>query len=167
MKSNEQPLAPEKNPVGDIPDSQAFVTYTSAKGGYSFATPEGWSRTENGTDVSYTDKFDGVKTVVSASSHPFTLDNFKKNEVQHLVAKGRAVQIVETKEVALPGGRAVEVKFNANSDPNPVTNKQIRLENESFYFSRNGKVAAFTLWAPLGADNVDQWKKMSESWRWK
>jgi hypothetical protein len=167
VKSNEQPIAPEKNPVGDIPDSQAFVTYTSVKGGYSFTAPEGWSQTESGTDVNFVDKFDGVKTTVVTDTHPFTIDNIKNNEVQHLIANGRAVQIVETKEVTLPGGKAVEVKFNSNSNPNPVTNKQIRLENESFYFSKNGKVATLTLWAPLRADNVDQWKKMSESWRWK
>ncbi|WP_051331110.1 PsbP-related protein [Aneurinibacillus terranovensis] len=167
VKSNEKPLPPEKNPVGDIPDSQAFVNYTSNQGGYSIAVPEGWSRTENGADARFVDKFDGVKTTIGTDARPFTLDNIKNNQVKDLIANGRAIKIVEIKEVTLPGGKSVVVKYNSNSDPNPVTNKQIRLENETFYFNKNGKIGSLTVWAPLGSDNVDQWKKISESWRWK
>ena len=39
----EQPLVPEKNPPGDIPDSQVFVTFTSPLG-FEVKAPEGWSR---------------------------------------------------------------------------------------------------------------------------
>lgn len=167
VKSNENPLAPEKNPVGDIPDSQAFVNYSSSQGGYSVQVPEGWSRTENGAEVSFVDKFDGVKTTIETNSKPFSLDNIKNNQVKGLVANGRAIKIVEIREVSLPGGKSVVVKYYSNSEPNSITNKQIRLENQTFYFDKNGKIGSLTVWAPLGSDNVDQWKKISESWSWK
>ena len=40
----ETPVAPEKNPPGDIPDTQVFVEYRSAGGGYQLEVPEGWAR---------------------------------------------------------------------------------------------------------------------------
>ena len=67
----------------------------------------------------------------------------------------------------LPAGAAIKVVYTSNSDPNPVTNKQIRLESERFYLSGNGKLAELTFSAPAGADNVDQWTLMSKSFRWK
>jgi hypothetical protein len=167
VKSNEKPLPPEKSPVGDIPDSQAFVNYTSVLGGYSIVEPEGWSRTENGSNASFIDKFNGVKVSMTSDSKPFNIENIKNNQVKTLIANGRAITINEIKEVTLPSGKAVLVKYYSNSDPNPVSNKQIRLENQTFFFYKAAKVGSLTVWAPLGSDNVDQWKKISESWRWK
>ena len=46
-------------------------------GGYSIQAPEGWSNTENGTDVNFIDKFDGVKTSIETDANPFTLENIK------------------------------------------------------------------------------------------
>jgi hypothetical protein len=164
--SNEKPLAPEKSPVGDIPDTQAFVSYKSSQGGYSFKAPEGWARTEQATGVSFIDKFDGVMVAVEQAAKAPTVATVKDNQAAALVKNGRAVKIIDIKAVKLPGGDAVWVKFESNSEPNPVTNKQIRQENQSYYFYKNGSLATFTVWAPLGADNVDQWKLMSDSFGW-
>jgi hypothetical protein len=164
--SAEKPLAPENNPVGDIPDTQAFVSYKSSQGGYSFKAPEGWARSEQGSGVSFIDKFDGVMVAVKQAAKAPTVATVKSNQAAALVKDGRAVKITDIQAVKLPGGEAVWVKFESNSEPNPVTNKQIRQENQSYYFYKNGNLATFTVWAPLGADNVDQWKLMSESFRW-
>ena len=48
----------------------------------------------------------------------------------------------------------------------PVTNKRVRLENVAYFFYRNGKEVTLTVWAPQGADNVDQWNRMANSFRW-
>jgi hypothetical protein len=47
-----------------------------------------------------------------------------------------------------------------------VTNKRVRLENIAYIFYKNGKEATLTVWAPQGADNVDQWNRMANSFRW-
>jgi hypothetical protein len=164
--STEKPLAPEKSPVGDIPDTQAFVDYKSSQGGYTFKAPEGWARTEQGTGVSFIDKFDGVMVSVEQAAQAPTVATVKDNQAAALVKNGRAVKIIDIKAVKLPGGEAVWVQYESNSEPNPVTNKQIRQENQSYYFYKNGNLATFTVWAPLGADNVDQWKLMSDSFGW-
>src|SRR5437868_14656234 len=68
ISSTENAVAPEVNPPGDIPDTQAFVSYTNSPGGFRLEVPEGWARTENGPSVSFVNKFDGVKVDVGLSS---------------------------------------------------------------------------------------------------
>lgn len=163
---SEAPVAPEKNPPGDIPDSQVFVKYNSKSGGYTMDVPEGWARTEQGSNVSFIDKLDGVKVDVSPLDQAPTVDSVKTGQAADLVKNGRAVKIVKIQEVSLPHGNAIKVSYESNSEPNEVTGKQVRLENETYYYWKNKSLAALTMWAPLGADNVDQWKRMSDSFSW-
>jgi hypothetical protein len=163
----ESAVAPEVNPPGDIPDSQAFIKYASAVGGYSLDVPEGWARTENGSDVSFVSKFDGVKVAIAPSATVPTASNVRTGAANQIQAQGHAVTITGVSDVTLPAGKAVLIKYGSNSDPNAVTNKQLRLENEAYIYFKNGKTAVLTLWAPQGADNVDQWRRMSNSFRWR
>ena len=67
----------------------------------------------------------------------------------------------------LKSGPAVLISYASNSDPNAVTNKQIRLEHERFIFFTAGKAATIDFAAPQGADNADQWRLMANSFRWQ
>jgi hypothetical protein len=154
--------ATEKNPPGDIPDDQVFVSYSSSVGGYSLKVPEGWARREKGSDVDFIDRFDGVAVAVTTAATAPTA----KDVTAKLEQPGKALKVINTKEIRLPAGQALLVKYESDSEANPVTNKRIRLENEAYVFYKNGKTATLTLWAPKGADNADQWKLMSESFRW-
>src|ERR1700694_2356688 len=51
LTSTETAVAPEVNPPGDIPDTQAFVKYSNAAGGYQVEVPAGWARTAAGRGV--------------------------------------------------------------------------------------------------------------------
>jgi PsbP len=166
ISSTETAVVPEVNPPGDIPDSQAFVKYANTAGGYHLEVPEGWARTEAGADVTFVDKFDGVSVAVTPASAAPTAAGARTNEAKQIQSQGHAVTITNVSEVNLPGGKAVVIKYASNSDPNPVTNKRVRLENIAYIFYRNGKEATLTVWAPQGADNVDQWKRISGSFRW-
>jgi hypothetical protein len=154
--------AAEKNPPGDIPDDQVFVSYTSSAGGYSLKIPEGWARSEKGADVDFIDKLDGVAVAVASATAVPTA----KDVAAGLAKPEKEVRVVSTKEIRLPAGKALLIKYESDSEPNPVTNKRVRLENVAYVFYKNGKTATLTFWAPKGADNVDQWKLMSESFRW-
>ncbi|MDQ6873053.1 MAG: hypothetical protein M3037_13775, partial [Gemmatimonadota bacterium] len=103
---------------------------------------------------------------VASASSAATAASARTNEVKQIQSQGHAVTISGVSDVSLPGGKAVVIKYTSNSDPNPVTNKQVRLENVTYVFYRNGKEAMLTMWAPLGADNVDQWNRMANSFRW-
>lgn len=167
LTSTEAAVAPEVNAPGDIPDTQAFIKYASGAGGYAFDVPEGWARTEQGGDVTFVDKLDGLKMVITSASTAPTATTVRAHEAKQIQSRGRAVTIASVADVTLPGGKAVEIKYASNSDPNPVTNKRVRLENAAYIYFRNGKQAMLTLWAPQGADNVDQWNRMSKSFRWQ
>lgn len=163
---SEKAVAPEKNPAGDIPDTQAFVKYASSDGGYELQVPEGWARTTGASSAQFVDKFDGVKVDLSSVSYTLSANAINQNVIPNLIKNGRAVSVSGVKVVKLKGGSAVEVSFTSNSDPDSVTNKQVRLEDKSYYFINNGKMAALTVWAPQGADNVDQWNFISNSFKW-
>lgn len=160
----EQPVAPETNPAGDIPDTQVFVAFASPTGGYQLQVPEGWARTDSGADVRFVNKLDGVRVAVTSAPAAPTAAGAQAADLQR---SGRAVQVTKVQDVQLPAGPAVMLEYTSNSDPDPVTNKQVRLENNAYLFYQNGKLARLTLWAPLGADNVDQWQQMAQSFRWQ
>ncbi|MGI9091608.1 MAG: hypothetical protein ACR2GG_10955 [Gemmatimonadaceae bacterium] len=163
---SEKPVAPEKSPPGDIPDTQAFVTYTSQQGNYKVEVPEGWARTAKAGDASFVNKLDGMSVTLKNSSRAPSVGSVRKNQVPTLKKAQRAVQITHIQSVNTPAGQAVLIKYTSNSNPDPVTGKQVRLENNSYLFFKNGKLATLRLYAPLGADNVDQWNRISQSFRW-
>jgi hypothetical protein len=163
----ERPIAPETNPVGDIPDTQTFITYAGSSGNYSMEVPEGWARTTNGSDVRFVDKFDGVSVTLKPATSAPTAASAIQNELAALTQSERAYKVGNVTDIKLPGGQAVQITASANSDPDPVTSKQVRLEEEIYLIYHNGTLAMVKLWAPQGADNVDQWKRMVESFRWK
>jgi hypothetical protein len=74
--------------------------------------------------------------------------------------------LTKVSTAALPGGPAVLVTFQENSAPNAVTGKQYRLDVLRFELFKSGEEAVITLSSPVGADNVDPWRTVSESFRW-
>lgn len=166
-RAAEKPVAPEKNPPGDIPDSQVFVKYASQQGGYEVDVPEGWARRTRGDSVVFTSKLNGLSVTITQATEMPDVQSVRKNQAKQLVKNGRAVTLKSIREMKLKNGPAVRIVYESNSEPSPVTNKQVRLENETYFYYRNGKMAALRLWAPLGADNVDQWRRISRSFRWR
>ncbi|WP_414476130.1 hypothetical protein [Microvirga sp. M2] len=162
----EKPAPPEKNPPGDIPDDQVFIEYRSPLG-FSIKVPEGWARRDAGEGVTFSDKYGTVAVAVAPEAAPPTVASVKQTQVASLESSGRAVKVTHVKAEKLPAGEAVAVAYASNSDPNPVTNKAIRLENERYFFWKDGKLATLTMSAPYGADNADQWQLMAKSFRWQ
>ena len=162
----EKPVQPEKNPPGDIPDTQVFIDYTSPEG-FTLKVPEGWARSDRADGASFVDKLDGVVVSVSKVDAAPTVDSAKADYVAKLEAAGYAVRVSAVKQVKLPAGAAIRIVYTSNSEPNAVTNRQVRLENERYLYFKDGKLVALELYAPKGADNVDQWQLMSSSFRWK
>ena len=108
----------------------------------------------------------GKPVIASDLATPLDLA-YAKQTLAPEIEKGRAVKIDKISDVVLKGGNAVKITYSENSEPNSVTNKQIRMESERYFFTKNGKLVVIYLSAPLGADNVDQWQLMSSSFRWK
>jgi hypothetical protein len=164
--AGQAPLPPEKNPPGDIPDTQVFVLHQSPLG-FTLKVPEGWARRVTADGVSFTSAYDGVAVSVSSAPAAPTVASVRREQAVALRRLPSAVRIAKISEVRLPAGRAVLISYSSNSEPNPVTGKAIRLENEQYLLWKNGRLATLTLYAPYGSDNVDQWRLMSRSFRWR
>jgi hypothetical protein len=162
----EKPIAAEHNPPGDIPDTQVFVTYESPLG-FTIKVPEGWSRAEDAKSVRFSDKYNTIEIDISPLATAPTADSVKMAQVPELEKVDRAVKVTKIKDVKVTGGAAVLISYTSNSEPNQVTNKQIRLEHDRYFFFKDGRLAALDLAAPQGADNVDDWSLMANSFRWK
>jgi hypothetical protein len=128
--------------------------------------PEGWAQTISGTDVSFVSNLNALQVTLTNTSTQPTASSVRNDQAVTLQQTGRAIRDVQVKDVQLPNGTAVLITYTSNSDPNSVTNKQVRLENNRYLFFRNGKLAALTLSAPAGADNVDQWARIASSFKW-
>jgi hypothetical protein len=167
--STEQPvpaISISQASSSDIPDTQVFVTYTSSPGKYQFDVPEGWARTTNATGVSFLSNLNALQVTLSKASTQPTANSVRSNQAVTLQQTGRAIRDVKIQDVQLPSGPAVLITYTSNSDPNAVTGKQVRLENNSYLYFKNGTLATLTLSAPVGADNVDQWARISRSFKW-
>ncbi|MGH7709569.1 MAG: hypothetical protein ACREM6_16885 [Vulcanimicrobiaceae bacterium] len=150
------PNVVQTNPPGDIPDTQLFVTYRSANG-YSVLFPEGWSRASSGSTVTFRSNYDGEQITTRSKSDP-------NATVRALFPSAANMKVTH---VTLHGTPATLVSFRSHSNSNAVTGRSVTLENQSFVFLHGTHEAVLSLWAPQGSDNVDQWRKISQSFHWK
>ncbi len=162
----ESPVAVESNPPGDIPDNTAYVPYTSPAGGFKISVPEGWARSATKTSVTFTDKLNTVIVSWQPATAAPTVATAKSTEIPALMTSTRAFQLKGVSTASLPAGAAVLIHYEANSEPNPVTGKQYRLDVLRYEVYKNGSEVAITLLSPVGADNVDPWRIITESYGW-
>ena len=177
----ESPVPIESNPPGDIPDSTRFPPYHSSKGAFTLKVPEGWSRRTTGSSVSFSDKLNSITVQWFAASKAPTVAGANSKEVPQLRRTERAFSLKEVLacaptctipyttnpiDVHLPSGQAVVIRYFDNSAPNSVTGKQYRDEVVRFEFFKKGTEAALILAGPVGSDNVDPWRLVSESFAW-
>ncbi len=151
----------QQSNAGDIPDSQVFVDFHSPLG-FSLKVPEGWAQTGAADTVSFVDHYDRVAVQVTQQAAPPTPAAMR----QAPAAPGAETTVSKVAAVDEPGGKAVMEAYSSTSAANAVTGKSIALENERYLFWKGGRLATLTLSAPKGADNVDQWRLMSRSFRW-
>ncbi|GAA4018937.1 lipoprotein [Deinococcus rubellus] len=160
-------MAPEVHPVGDIPDNQAFVPYHNTVGNYTVDAPEGWARTVNGSDVSFLSKLGEVKVTVTPSKAAPSVSSVRADTLKALASTESGVKINMVKALKLPAGPAILASFDSLSAPNAVTGKAALLENDLYVLNHAGQQVQLRFSAPKGSDNVDAWRQMSRSLRWK
>ena len=160
------PNAPEVNDAGDIPDNQVFVDYTPPSGGYHLKVPEGWARSEAGGAVVFTDKLNSVRMETAAAASAPTVQSATQTEVPAIKASAKNYEAGKVSQLSRKAGPAVLITYRADSDANPVTGKVIHLDVERYEFWRNGTEAILTLSGPVGADNVDPWRIVTDSFTW-
>jgi hypothetical protein len=152
--------------TGDIPDNQVFLTFRNKASGYSMQYPEGWSQSGSGNNVTFQDKNNIVHVVVDHGSAraPAQISaelSKLKNGNPSLAVRSAP------KAITLKSGPAVKVVYSTRSAPNEVTGKRVTLLVDRYVLVHKGKRAVVDLGTPQGVDNVDAYRQISESFRWK
>ena len=159
------PPTAEVNPAGDIPDNQVFVPFVSPDHIFQVSVPEGWARTTDGAAVVFTDKFNSVRVEAAQRASAPDPTSARSAEIPAIAgAPGFALQDITT--VNRKAGPAVLIRYTANSPVDPVTGKAVVDSVERYEFWRNGQEVILTLAGPQGADNVDPWRIVTDSFGW-
>jgi hypothetical protein len=151
--------------TGDIPDNQIYVVFSDPRGGYSIKYPEGWAQSGSGKRVTFYDKNNLVRTVIQSGGAP-TLAQVSA-ELKALKASTPSLRFRSPQRVRISGRPAIKVVYTTESAPNPVTNKRVQLTVDRYYLARGSKRAIVDLGSPVGVDNVDGYRLMVQSFRWK
>jgi hypothetical protein len=160
------PNAPEVNAAGDIPDNQVFVTFTDPAGPFTVKVPEGWASVDANGAVTFSDKFNSIGLSVTAAAAAPTIASANQSEVPAIRAASTNFSLGDVTTVQRAGGQAVLITYHADSANEPVTGKTVSLAFERYEFWQNGKEAILVLAGPVGADNVDPWRTVTDSFAW-
>ncbi|HEV7363070.1 MAG TPA: hypothetical protein VGN71_01675 [Solirubrobacteraceae bacterium] len=150
---------------GDIPDNQAFVTLHDAAAGYSMQFPEGWVQRGSGSDVTLQDKSNLVHIVVRRGTAPTAAA-----AAQALAREKQATPSLQAgapSSVTIAGRPAIKISYSTESAPNPVTGKRVLLLVDRYVLPGAGRYAVADLGTPKGVDNVDAYRMMIGSFKWR
>jgi hypothetical protein len=146
--------------AGDIPDNQVFVRYTGPR--FTMKYPEGWAQSVQGSAVVIRDKNNIVRVVI-AKGGPSTPSSMRAGlESLHGVSVSTPPHAV-----TLAGHAAVAATYRTRSAPSPVTGKRVTLSVDRYELAHGGYRATVDLGTPVGVDNVDAYRLMIESFRWR
>jgi hypothetical protein len=138
----------DNSPAGDIPDNQAYVAFTPPGARFSVKVPEGWSQSTRGHDVRFTDKLNAIEMTWDAAAP----------------APPARAKVSTVKRTA---GSAQRATYLLAGRPDPVTGKRRTDAVERYEFKLGARTVVLTLSGPKGADNVDPWRIVTDSLRWR
>jgi hypothetical protein len=151
---------------GDIPDNQVFLAFHNRVAGYSVKYPEGWTQVGSGKDVTFKDKNNLVQIAVGSGGAPTAKQ--ASAELARLKQSNRSLAVTSPPaEVRIKGTPAIKSGYSTRSAPNPVTGRRVTLLVDRYQLASNGKVATVDLGTPKGVDNVDAYRLMIESFKWR
>ena len=138
-----------------------FLVFRNGAAGYSIKYPEGWAQLGSGDRVTFRDKNNIVRIVVTNGAAPTTAS------VRADLGSLSGVRIQTPPEgKTIAANKAIKVVYTTDSAPNAVTGKRVKLVVDRYYYWKDGRVAVVDLGTPEGVDNVDAYRLMSESYRW-
>src|SRR5439155_16086585 len=148
--------------AGDIPDNQVFLTFGNPRAGYSMKYPEGWAQQGAAQSIIFRDKNNIVRIITRTATPPSAAT--VRGDVSRLAG---ARQQAAPQSMSVSGRPAFKVVYTTQSTPNAVTGKRVTLTVDRYYLWHGGKEAIIDLGTPVGVDNVDAYRLMIESFRWR
>lgn len=151
--------------TGDIPDNQVFLTYAGGRSGFSMRYPEGWTQSGSARNLTFKDKNNVVHVVVATGAPPTPAS--VAGQLRALARARPSLRFSAPQTLALGSGPAIKSTYTTRSAPNPVTGKSVTLIVDRYELASRGRTAVVDLGTPQGVDNVDAYKLMIRSFRWR
>ena len=125
--------------------------------------PEGWAQSGSGPSATFSE----TRTTSSASSSG-TGPLRRRRRFARPCAEGRRGSGAPRRSTVSRRAAAIKVVYTTESAPNPVTGKRVTLVVDRYYLcARRARRAVVDLGTPQGVDNVDAYRLMIESFRWR
>lgn len=159
------PNARETLPPGDIPDTIAYVPYTSRSLGLTISTPEGWSRSSAHGHLVFTDKLNRVDVFATRPIGALTPAAVRARELPAIRTSVHTFALQSVTVVSRRAGAAARIAYLGDSAPNPVTGKIGTLAFERYEFRDGHREIVVLVSSPKGSDNVDPWRIITNSVR--
>jgi hypothetical protein len=127
--------------------------------------PEGWVQRGAASDVTLQDKNNLVHIVVRRGTAP------NAAAVARALAREKratpSLQAGAPSSVTVAGRPAIKISYSTESAANPVTGKRVLLLVDRYVLPGAGHYAVADLGTPKGVDNVDAYRMMIGSFRWR
>ncbi len=159
--------AAENNSAGDIPDNQAFVPFTTPGGHFTVSVPEGWARTTEGATTIFTDKLNTVRVEAHPRAAAATIESIGTGELPGIKSSTPGFQPGTVSAVQRKAGEVILLAYRGTAPANPVTGKTSEDDVERYAYWYAGQEVILTLSGPVGADNVDPWRIITDSLTWQ
>lgn len=150
--------------TGDIPDNQQFLTFKNPQAGYSISYPEGWARSGNGSNLTFQDKSNTITITVAKGSQPTTAS--VASEFKQEVSADPCLTPGRPQATSAGPNQVVKVTYTTEGSKSPVTGQRPKITVDRYVYFKGGRVATVDLATPVGVDNVDAYRMISESFRW-
>ena len=159
--------APENNPAGDSPDNQVFVPFAAPEGQFTVSVPEGWARTTEGSATVFTDKLNTVRIEAHPRPAAATTESISTGELPRIKSSTPGFQPGTVSTVQRKAGEVILLTYRGTAPTNPVTGKTSEDAVERYAYWHAGQEVILTLSGPVGADNVDPWRVITDSLTWR
>jgi hypothetical protein len=164
--SGAAPAVSENNPAGDIPDNQAFVPFTLAGGLFTVSVPEGWAGATEGAATIFTDKLNTVRIETRPTAAAPNTESVSVYELPAIASSTPNYRAGTVTAVQRNAGQMMLITYQGTSPPNSVTGKTQTDAFERYEYWHAGQEMILTLSGPVGADDVDPWRTVTDSLRW-
>jgi hypothetical protein len=144
-----------------------YVTFTPSGGRISLKVPEGWARSTAAGATVFTDKLNRIQIALSKAGSSPTVASVTRTDVPTLRSTVPKFALSKITTVHRSAGQVILLTYEGDSPQDPVTGKVVRDAFERYSYYRSGLRLDLTLSGPTNADNVDPWRLVSDSVRWK
>ncbi len=150
---------------GDVPDNAVFLTHRDATLGFSIDYVEGWQVRQAPDGVIIKDK--DSSEIVSIIATPPDLAAYVSGTDLPALRGQAGFKLIGQDTVKVGAQKLIHLRYHLPAPPDPVTGKRVPSTVDRYYVPGSTGVAVVSLSTPDGVDNVDAFRQMIESFKWR